>query len=547
MSGALVETDVARDERNATAVRMVLEGASDLDRRMLSYSDIFSPIVVKEVRQSLRSRQFIWSMAALLTAILVWSFYVVLGNIPDIYYRPAGMQILSGYFLMLIAPTMVLVPVAAYMSLSQELSSNTFEVLSISPMSAGRIVWGKIAVALLQLLLFVSVLAPCVFFSYLLQGVQLTTIAYPFLITVTFSILLICFGVMLGANARTTFQNLFGLFLLMGVSVLLMIGFAIFSFEVFFGSTTFADAIGPVVAVVVISLSYAVLFALAAASQIGISGENYARPIRLWLAMQAYLIFVFIACAGIVEGGALESLTAAMPLVALHLTITGIIVVSQSGVISPRTQRTMPRRFASRLLQVCLIPGGGIGYFFILTVAASLTASTIFLTRMPGIISNSSGISTYLTTYTRPDFYATILAYLAFYLGLERIVMALLPAGGYRRESAGVLIFLVLLSMGMGIPYFISIALHGVTLVRYEVYTIFNVFWTLGDFQIVPSASLPLIWICAAAVLAVNLMMVSYDTVMVRQRNFADDLAAVNTPAAVDPFADSTAPVTLSS
>lgn len=546
MSGAVVETDAARDERNAVAVRMVVEGASDLDRRMLAYSDLFSPIVVKEVRQSLRSRQFIWSMAALLTAILVWSFFVVLGNMPNIYYRPAGMQMLGGYFLMLVVPTFVLVPIAAYMSLSQELSSNTFEVLSISPMSAGRIVWGKIAVALLQLLLFVSVLAPCVFFSYLLQGVQLTTIIYPFVVTVTFSILLICFGVMLGSNARTTFQSLFGLFLLLGASIFLLIGFSTFTFEVFFDESP-NDAAATVAAVVVIALSYAVLFALAAASQIGISGENYARPIRLWLAMQAYLIFVFIASAGVIGGATRESLSGAMPMALLHLTITGIIVVAQSGVISPRTQRTLPRRLVSRLLQVCLIPGGGIGYFFILTVAGSLTFSTLLLMSMPAILGNSTSTSTYLMTYTRPDFYVTVFAYLAFYLGLERIVMAVLPAGGYRRESAGVLIFLLLLSMGMGIPYFISIALHGISFVRYEFYTVFNVFWTLGDFGIVPSGSLQLLWVCAAAVLGVNLLMVSYDVVMVRQRNFADDLAATAAASTPDPFADSTPPVTLSS
>lgn len=140
-------------------------------------SEYLNPILVKETRQALKSRQFLVMFALLLVSGWVWSL-CVLAWAPGIYYGAGGMDIFFGYFFILCFPLIVVVPFSAYRSLASEWEDGTYDLMSISTLSARQIVTGKLGSAILQMIVYLSAIAPCLAFTYLLRGIDVVTIGY---------------------------------------------------------------------------------------------------------------------------------------------------------------------------------------------------------------------------------------------------------------------------------------------------------------------------------------------------------------------------------
>jgi ABC-type transport system involved in multi-copper enzyme maturation permease subunit len=130
---------------------------------------------VKETRQALKSRQFLITFSVVLCAALGWTVIGSLSMMPQIYTAPSAPRMLIGYYIVLAVPMMLVVPLAAYRSLEGEIDDGTFELLSITTLSPWQIVLGKMASAMLQMLLYFVALFPCVAYAYTLRGVDLPT------------------------------------------------------------------------------------------------------------------------------------------------------------------------------------------------------------------------------------------------------------------------------------------------------------------------------------------------------------------------------------
>src|SRR5436853_1378026 len=135
--------------------------------------DRLNPILVKEARQAMKSRQFVVTFTLLLIGGWAWTVLFIAAGIPAIYYSPVGPALLRGYFLVLSVPLLIVVPYAAFRSLAGEWEDGTFELLSITALSARQIVTGKLASAVLQMMVYYSALAPCIAFTYLLRGIDI--------------------------------------------------------------------------------------------------------------------------------------------------------------------------------------------------------------------------------------------------------------------------------------------------------------------------------------------------------------------------------------
>ena len=125
-----------------------------IDRRTEQISSWLNPILIKEARQSLKSRQFLITFFLLLLASCVWTVFGVVSNAPDVYYLPTGGNLLAGYYLVLAIPLIGMVPLAAHRSLAAEIEDDTFEMLAITRLSATRIVMGKLNSAMLQMVVY---------------------------------------------------------------------------------------------------------------------------------------------------------------------------------------------------------------------------------------------------------------------------------------------------------------------------------------------------------------------------------------------------------
>ncbi len=132
--------------------------------------DWANPILVKELRQSLKSRQFVITFMLLLTVAWLVSVFGLLMFQTQVQYGPAGRYFFIGFYIALAVATLLIVPFGAYKSLQAERDFNTFEILSVSTITPQQIVRGRALSALVQCLIFYSAITPFMAFASTMQG-----------------------------------------------------------------------------------------------------------------------------------------------------------------------------------------------------------------------------------------------------------------------------------------------------------------------------------------------------------------------------------------
>ena len=135
-----------------------------------------NPILVKETRQALKSRQFLLTFLVILLACWIASFAVVAIAGLDVFYVASGGSMLFVYCTILAFPLMIVVPYSAYRSLASEQEDNTYDLLSITSLNSRQIVTGKLGSAVVQMLVYLSAVSPCIAFTFLLRGVDILTV-----------------------------------------------------------------------------------------------------------------------------------------------------------------------------------------------------------------------------------------------------------------------------------------------------------------------------------------------------------------------------------
>src|SRR5262245_52300201 len=79
------------------------------EERLERWGERLNPILVKEARQALKSRQFTTTFTLLLTCAWAWSVLGIVWQMPDIFYAPRGTQLLLGYYAILAVPLLLIV------------------------------------------------------------------------------------------------------------------------------------------------------------------------------------------------------------------------------------------------------------------------------------------------------------------------------------------------------------------------------------------------------------------------------------------------------
>jgi len=151
-------------------------------------SDRVNPLVVLELRRGLRARTFSAAFVLLLaggaiTALIAYASYDGRGG-------RVGSRSFFALYIGLAAMAFFVLPYGAFRSLSREREENTWPLLVLTGLGPRRILAGKVGSTLLQALLYASALAPFLLFSYLLQGVDLVTVALLIGVSAAFQIFL---------------------------------------------------------------------------------------------------------------------------------------------------------------------------------------------------------------------------------------------------------------------------------------------------------------------------------------------------------------------
>lgn len=418
-----------------------------VDAWMELLSDWVNPILVKETRQALKSQQFVLWFLLLLGGCWV----VTIGGLaiigPKAYYGSFGGQMYQWYAAMLAFPLLVVTPFSAFRSLASEQEDNTRDVLTVSTLSPRQVINGKLGSAVVQMLIYLSALAPCLGFTYLLRGVDALTLALLPTIGVLLSIGLSLIGLLLASVATQRYVQILVSVAFVGALLLLFWG-SLELIEEFIddGYRWYQDEDFWVSMAVSLTLylTTAWLIYVAAIASNTFTSANRATPLRVAMMVQQAAYIGWVVWLMQQEGEFL-----ALPVfgvAALYWLVAGMGVTSERPIHSERVRRRLPSGVLQRVFLTWLMPGPGLGYFFIAAnLSFCLAMALAWAWWFPG--------PTFLAPTRQVQICLIIALYMLTYLGVGRLVIA-----GVRRLTdlslvGGVLIHFLLMLAGSALPF----------------------------------------------------------------------------------------------
>jgi hypothetical protein len=442
-----------------------------LDALLIRGSERLNPILVKEARQALRSKQFTVTFFLMLLAGWVWSVVGLASIGPAAYYAAEGPQMFYIYHLILAFPVLVVAPYSAYHSLSSERQDRTYELVCITSLGARQILTGKLGSVALQIIVYMSAIFPCLAFTYLLRGLDIFTILFVVLYTTCLSIGLALFGLLLAAMAPARQRQV-----IMGVLYTILL-FGAFMLDstwtsgiVFYSGLGFdtEQFIGVNAVLATLYLNYFAIVFLAARSQLLTVSQNRSTALRVALVVAHLSLLGWIAF-GMLRWGANSpnQIFTFIFMLSIFWYLAGVFLTGESDVLPPRVKRDLPQTTLGRVFFTWFVPGSGTGYMFVLANMATGSAFLLLpFTRIRDVFFQLAGTNAgVLATSSTArgaralEILATAviaLSYLAIYLGVGRLLLLLIAKVSEVRVTTRVIIHAFLMLTGCGIPWVVQ-------------------------------------------------------------------------------------------
>ncbi len=507
--------------------------------------DRLNPILVKEARQAMKSRQFVVTFSLLLIGGWLWTVLFIAAGYPAIYYAPVGAGVLRGYFLVLSIPLLIVVPYAAFRSLAGEWEDGTFELLSITALSARQIVTGKLASAVLQMMVYYSALAPCIAFTYLLRGIDIVTVGLLLGYSFLASLLLSSFGLMMATVTRVRhWQVLLSVVLVMALLVFTFVWDMSFMMLLIEGMPLPLDNSDFWIAHLC-GLSFyipAVLLLLfVAAGQITFASENRSTPIRvLLLAPQALLVAWYVYYWR--RFGHEAVLYSLICMAAVYWTLVGSVLTGEIANLSPRALRRLPQSFLGRMLFTWFNPGSATGYVFVVLNLAAVIIVAYAVPASGPVPPNTIAGGAMVRFRPLPDLGdwlcagGCLLGYVAGYLGFTRLLVVAARRLTHVAMPASFLCHFLVISGGILLPLFGQAAIShwNYSNFNYSLLQLPNWAWTMEEVlrtgaSGAGTAALIIVAPVGALIFLANLLILSREIQQVRQaapqRVIEDELA----------------------
>lgn len=182
------------------------ESLGALDQVVDKVSDRFNPILVKELRQSLRGRAFRIAFICVLVLLTFASVGALLSA--SRFGQAQGREFFVGVYVCLGLALYGLVPFSAFASLGGEWEENTFDLLVLSNLRPRDVVRGKIMSAGVQALLYMATFGPFLACAFLMQGVDLGAMLAVLGISFLWSLALSMVAIALSTLARQRFLRI---------------------------------------------------------------------------------------------------------------------------------------------------------------------------------------------------------------------------------------------------------------------------------------------------------------------------------------------------
>ncbi len=289
-------------------------------------SERLSPILVKELRQGIRSKLFLGAFLVVQVLLFLYGTTLLMSD----GFRGDSSSALALFWSALGLPLLILVPAMASQGIDKEITGKTLDLLLLTRISSYRLVLGKWASVIVQSTLLVTSALPYLMLRYFLGGIDVWGELRSFAILILASALLA--GITMGFWATKVNK------LIKGIAVLGFLWFGPYMFVILFATRRGLGGMGAGIGLVLWVYAFiALLMMLAlAASRIGPPAENHSTQIRI-------LALVTLGAALSIRGSSdVEVLSAVFASL--------ILAFSLIGALSEKV-RAVPRLYAPFLRQ----------------------------------------------------------------------------------------------------------------------------------------------------------------------------------------------------
>jgi hypothetical protein len=357
-------------------------------------SDWLSPIVVKEVRQIVRGREFNYSFAGSLIMALTIAFFGAADALAGdggsgrwVFVSLMGCLAFIGF---------AVVPLAAFSALRTERMEQTLELITLTALSPRRVVTGKLLAQAVKLTTLFAAIAPFIAMSFLLGGIDFVSILVSLAIVFMWAIwaCALCLFLSTLMKSRAMSGLVFGAF---GIVMLLVFGLtrtiffvvsrsgmgAVFGLGVGSNDAWWAVAIGTTFCI--FSLINLVLLA---ENRLSLPSENRVTTLRIGFLAQFLLLLAwilsFLGSTPSVRSNAVEVLGVVG---GIHLAVVALFTVSEDLSMPRRAMLGMRASRAPRWVIAPFYPGGGravvyiIGQMLLLLAAGATVGATPYQMR----------------------------------------------------------------------------------------------------------------------------------------------------------------------
>jgi len=435
--------------------------------RWSAASDRLNPILVREVMQAVKGRAFLLTiLGALLVTVVIATGVVQDGDSG----ARSGKDAFSAGLATLAPLLLFVVPNGAYHSMRTELRAGIVEQLLLSRLRPTSIVLGKLFAAMVQFVLYVSVLAPLLATSYLLRGVDLPTIG----LSLVFALAL-CVGATASAISAAAQGMLPALQSLTNVAMSLALGLGTFVVAIYVGTGEYlrdlgwllrSTEFGMVVSLVIGgALLGTVLSILTAQSFLMHAYENRSTQFRVFLFAVVALTFGWL-WAFVDPANRAEAVWGIVSFLTLLGAVFGLFMVTEQRDLSPRLAAHVPSSRLAALAAAPFLPGRDRGMLAFLIHVAVLLA-----------IAGACSTLSVPRSLTQMPF--AIAAYALFWLGVARLLRGRLPSvTGANNVTRLLLPFTMLLAILLPLLFDVF-AFGGVT--AWHPGHVLNPFWTIDE------------------------------------------------------------------
>jgi ABC-type transport system involved in multi-copper enzyme maturation permease subunit len=135
------------------------------------FPDWLSPMLIKELRQGMRSRAFLFSFLAVQAAMIFLGLIGLLNSSVD----SSTEEVTVFFWIITGVPILLIMPFSGLGAIAREKTANTLELIFLTRLTARRIIFGKWVAIVAQTLLLVTAILPYAVMRYYLGGVNITT------------------------------------------------------------------------------------------------------------------------------------------------------------------------------------------------------------------------------------------------------------------------------------------------------------------------------------------------------------------------------------